>query len=92
MTVVLCGLIVGRPREEVLDPEWEPMRRARDIAPFHPEIGCWLLRHRLAEPSNVLEALMRLRKQDQERRQRMSPETAEQQRFVESWPEGDGQL
>jgi len=38
MTVVLCGLIDGRPREEVLDPGWEPMRRARDIAPFHPEI------------------------------------------------------
>ena len=39
MTVVLCGLIDGRPREEVLDPEWEPMRQAREIAPFHPEIG-----------------------------------------------------
>ena len=39
MTVVLCGLIEGRPREEVLDPEWEPMRRARKIAPFHPEIA-----------------------------------------------------
>ena len=54
-------------------------------------IGCWLLRHGLAEPSNVLEVLMRLRKQDQERRQRMSPETAEQQRFVKSWPEGSGE-
>ena len=39
LTVVLCGLIVGRPREEVLDPEWEPMRRARGIAPFHPEVA-----------------------------------------------------
>jgi len=39
MTTVLCGLIDGRPREEVLDPEWEPMRRARDIAPFHPEVA-----------------------------------------------------
>jgi ADP-ribosylglycohydrolase len=39
MTVVLCGLIDGRPREEVLDPEWGPMRRAQDIAPFHSEIA-----------------------------------------------------
>ena len=49
-------------------------------------IGCWLLRHRLAEPSNVLAVLMRLRKQDRERGQRMSPETAGQQRFVKQWP------
>lgn len=39
LTVVLCGLIVGRPRDEVLDPEWEPMRRAGEIAPFHPEVA-----------------------------------------------------
>ncbi len=39
MTVVLCGLIDGCPRDEVLDPEWAPVRRARDIAPFHPEIA-----------------------------------------------------
>jgi ADP-ribosylglycohydrolase len=39
MAVVLCGLIDGQPREEVLDPEWEPMRRVRDIAPFHPEVA-----------------------------------------------------
>ena len=39
MTVVLCGLIDGRTREEVLDPEWEPMRQAREIAPFHPEVA-----------------------------------------------------
>jgi ADP-ribosylglycohydrolase len=38
MTTVLCGLIDGRSREEVLDPDWEPMRAAREIAPFHPEI------------------------------------------------------
>ncbi len=48
-------------------------------------IGCWLLRHRLAEASNVLEVLMQLRQQDQERRHRISPETAEQQRFVRQW-------
>jgi hypothetical protein len=53
-------------------------------------IGCWLLRHGLANPTDVLEVLMRLRKQDQERRHRMSPETGEQQRFVRQWPEWDG--
>lgn len=45
-------------------------------------IGCWLLRHKLAEPSDYLDVLMRLRQQDRERRHRMSPETAEQQKFV----------
>ena len=39
MTVVLCGLIDGRPREEVLDPQWEPMQQARKIHPFYPEIA-----------------------------------------------------
>lgn len=35
---------------------------------------------------------MRLRKQDQERWQRMSPETAEQQRFVKlRWPSSSGE-
>ena len=31
--------IEGRPREEVLDLEWEPMRQAQGIFPFHPEIA-----------------------------------------------------
>ena len=48
-------------------------------------IGCWLLRHGHATPANVLDVLMGLRKQDRERRHRMSPETAEQQRFVKGW-------
>jgi len=39
MTVVICGLIEGCPRAEVLDPQWEPMRLAREIAPFHPEVA-----------------------------------------------------
>ncbi len=39
MTLVVCGLIDGQPREEVLAPKWEPMRLAREIAPFHPEIA-----------------------------------------------------
>jgi len=50
-------------------------------------VGCWMLRHRLAEPSDVLDVLMRIRRQDKERRNRMSPETAAQQRFVRSWRE-----
>ena len=49
-------------------------------------VGCWLLRHELAEPTNVLDTIMGLRKQDRERGQRMSPETAGQQRFVKQWP------
>jgi protein-tyrosine phosphatase len=48
-------------------------------------IGCWLLRHGHANPGNALDVLMELRKQDGERRHRMSPETAEQQRFVKGW-------
>lgn len=50
-------------------------------------IGCWLLRHGLAETSTVLDVLMQLRQQDRERRHRMSPETAAQQRFVKNWSE-----
>ena len=49
-------------------------------------VGCWLLRHNLANPTNILEVLMDLRWQDRERRHRMSPETADQQRFVKQWP------
>lgn len=48
-------------------------------------IGCWLLRHAHATSANVLDMLMGLRGQDRERRHRMSPETAEQQRFVLAW-------
>ena len=50
-------------------------------------IGCWLLRHEHATSANVLDVLMNLRKQDQERRHRMSAETADQQRFVKGWLE-----
>jgi len=39
MTLVLCGLIHGHAREEVLDPGWKPMREVRQTAPFHPEIA-----------------------------------------------------
>ena len=51
-------------------------------------VGCWLLRHDLAEPGNVLDILRVLRQQDQERGYRESPETEEQRRFVAGWEEG----
>jgi len=53
-------------------------------------VGCWLLRHGLAGPADVLKTLMRLRQQDQERPHRMSPETGEQARFVQQWRDTDG--
>ena len=53
-------------------------------------VGCWLLRHRLAEKDDVLQVLTTLRKHDQQRGRRRSPETAEQRRFVEQWPQHDG--
>jgi len=48
-------------------------------------IGCWLLRHGLAKPDNVLEVLRRLRQQDLKRGNRESPETIEQREFVRRW-------
>ena len=48
-------------------------------------IGCWLLRHGLAEPRDFIGVLDGLRQQDRERGRRVSPETAGQQRFVRQW-------
>lgn len=36
--LILCGLLRGIPREEVLDPAWEPVRRAHGLFPLHPEV------------------------------------------------------
>jgi ADP-ribosyl-[dinitrogen reductase] hydrolase len=36
--VVLCGLMHGLAREEVLDADWEPARRLRELFPLHAEI------------------------------------------------------
>lgn len=47
-----------------------------------------MLLHSLAAPSDALDVLMRPRRQDKERRHRMPPETAAQQRFVKSWRDG----
>lgn len=38
LTVILCGLIDGLDRETVLAPDWEHLRRLRDIGPLHPAI------------------------------------------------------
>jgi ADP-ribosyl-[dinitrogen reductase] hydrolase len=36
--LVLCGLLHGRPREEVLAPDWEPLRWLEGRFPLHPEV------------------------------------------------------
>jgi ADP-ribosyl-[dinitrogen reductase] hydrolase len=37
--VVLAGLLHGLPREEVLDPAWPVLERAREFHTLHPEIA-----------------------------------------------------
>jgi ADP-ribosylglycohydrolase len=36
--VLLGGLLAGLPREQVLAPDWPPLRRARELFPLHREI------------------------------------------------------
>jgi ADP-ribosylglycohydrolase len=36
--VLLAAVVHGRPREEVLEPDWEPLQRLRSCFPLHPEI------------------------------------------------------
>ena len=38
MGLVLCGLIHGLPREEVLSPDWQPLCRLKTAYALHPEI------------------------------------------------------
>lgn len=38
LTLVLCGLIQGEPREAVLAPEWPPLEQLRRCFPLHREI------------------------------------------------------
>jgi ADP-ribosyl-[dinitrogen reductase] hydrolase len=38
MALVLCGLIHGEDRDEVLSPAWEPLARLKKIRPLHPLI------------------------------------------------------
>jgi len=51
-------------------------------------VGCWMVRHELAHPGDVLDVLARLRKADRGAGRRRSPETREQRAFVEAWPPG----
>lgn len=37
--VILAGLIGGRERDEVLAPDWPPLRRLVELKPLHPEVG-----------------------------------------------------
>lgn len=36
--VIVCGLLHGIPRDKVLDPDWEPVRKIHERWPSHPEI------------------------------------------------------
>jgi hypothetical protein len=36
--LVLCGLIHGQDRREVLTPDWEPLRRIGRMQALHPEV------------------------------------------------------
>ena len=38
LRLVLAGLIQGLPRDEVLDPNWSPLRRLKEITPLHAEV------------------------------------------------------
>jgi ADP-ribosylglycohydrolase len=38
LTIVLAALIRGEPREQVLDPDWAPLRRIDAAEPLHPLI------------------------------------------------------
>lgn len=50
-------------------------------------VGCWLLRHGLATPDNVLDIIATLRQADEERSWREAPENQLQIDFVQKWPE-----
>ncbi|MBS0261646.1 MAG: DUF3293 domain-containing protein, partial [Planctomycetes bacterium] len=39
LALVLCGLIHGLPRDEVLDPRWKLLRELEAIEPLHPSIA-----------------------------------------------------
>ncbi len=52
-------------------------------------VGCWLLRHQLANHTNVLDTIQTLRMADKKTSHRLAPETAQQRNFVTSWLESD---
>jgi ADP-ribosyl-[dinitrogen reductase] hydrolase len=39
LTLLLCGLAHGLPRETVLDPDWEPVTRLQEIMTIDPEVA-----------------------------------------------------
>ena len=39
MALVLCGLMHGLDREEVLGPQWEPLVRLQQAVPLHPAVA-----------------------------------------------------
>jgi hypothetical protein len=51
-------------------------------------VACWLVRHELAHPADVLGVLARLRRQDRRAGHLRSPQTDEQRAFVEDWRPG----
>src|SRR5437879_6441539 len=51
-------------------------------------VACWLIRYGLARGNNVLEEIRHLRRAEQERGSRPSPETEAQRRFLVAWQEG----
>jgi hypothetical protein len=48
-------------------------------------VACWMLRHEMATAEDVLGKLKSLRRQDQERGHRDSPETGAQRDFIRAW-------
>jgi ADP-ribosylglycohydrolase/protein-tyrosine phosphatase len=50
-------------------------------------VCCWMLRHGLADPHNIIQMLQKLRQADQQTKGRKAPENIEQIKFVEEWPE-----
>lgn len=53
-------------------------------------VCCWLLRHGLASPHNVISLLHDLRQADHQTKGRKAPETSEQTAFVKDWLGRDG--
>ena len=52
-------------------------------------IGCWLQRHRLATPGDVIKSTNRLRDGDLGGGLKPTPNTKEQAKFIKAWREGD---
>jgi protein-tyrosine phosphatase len=51
-------------------------------------VGCWLIRHQLAESDNVFSVIKKRREGNQETPDHASPETEAQRQFVRAWRTG----